>query len=461
MTRIFTSYFPVDPTKTIDDLANITSKWMEGSPHHKIKSSDLKGINQDDFTFSTKEDALTTIRLLEDKGNKVDFWGIKYTNSTNQDVYTTEIIGARSDKSFEVSVSVSYHTLKIGSKVDVIKKPRVINDIIKGLGGHYDGDCFAVKAEPHWIDPIDIEFIADAILNKSNNTLPIIYISRNLNNWSPVNPGDIGVLLGGMAHVIVEPSIEFSHQISRLTSKKNAYRGAVGIYWPNGWNHRILPQNPEEMQKEIFDKIAEHSLYYILPTHLTFDGLKSLKTVATIERMKREKTVSETELLEIYTTELEEKNKRVNELESLLQKLTQRVAQLSAKPAGGIITEPDLPEFYPAEFLGIIYDAIKAYQRTIPSDSRRRVIIDKFLECNDKPDNISQIIDNMKKIFKSSPQVQEVIRRLVGLGFEVDHSGKHPKISIPGYNLSYTIPSTPSDQRGAENNVSGIKNKLL
>lgn len=462
MARIFTSYFPVDLKGSIDDLARICAEWIAGSPHNEIKTSDLQDIGNDEFKFATKKDAITTIRFVGDFGGEnISLWGLQYDNSTDQGAYTTEVMGARDQKSFEISVSVSYSTSKIGSKAEEIRKPRVINDIIKGLDGNYDGNSFVVKAEPHWIDSMDVDFVAEAILNKSNNVLPIVYISRNVNNWSPVNPGEIAVLLGGMAHVIVEPNLEFSHQISRLTSRKNAYRGAVGIYWPNGWNHRILPKDPEEMRKEILDKISEHSLYHVLPPYLTFDGLRSLKTIATIDKMKREKTASDADLLGMYVGELEEKNKRIGELESLLQNLTQRVAQLSAKPVGGIIIEPYMPEFYPGEFAGIIYDAIRSYQRTVPGDSRRRLIVDGILGCNNKPENASELVEKMKKIFKSGANMQEVIRRLAGLGFQVDASGKHPKVSVPGYSLAYTFPSTPSDQRGAENTVSGIKNKLL
>ncbi len=462
MTRIFTSYFPVDPTKTIDDLAKVISIWISGSPHNDISVADLNEIGKDDFKLSKQHDTIGTIRFVEGGGGRpIDLWGIQYCNSADLGTYTTEVVGSRDDKSFEVAVSVSYHTSKIGSKVHEVKKPRIVNDILKGLGGHYDGNCFDVRAEPHWIDPIDIDFVAEAMLNKSNNTLPVVYISRNTHNWSPVNPADLGFLLGGMAHVIVEPNVEFSHRISKLTSKKNAYRGAVGVYWPNGWSHKILPKDPEEMRKELFDIIAEHALYYVLPPYLTFDGLRSMRTLATIEKMKREKTASDADLLEMYTSELEEKTKRVNELEGLLQRLNQRVAQLSARPAGGMINEPDLSEFYPGEFLGIVYDAIKSYQRTVPGDSRRRVIIDGLLDCNAKPENVSELVETLKKIFKSGANMPEVIRRLTGLGFEVDSSGKHPKLSVPGYSAGYTFPSTPSDQRGAENTVSGIKNKLL
>jgi len=256
--------------------------------------------------------------------------------------------------------------------------------------------------------------------------------------------------------------------MAKLTNRKNVYKGAVGIYWPNGGVYKIMPDiDSKKMQQEIFDRIIESSLYFELPSHMTFEGIKSLRTREMIKKLREKPTSdrvsSDPELINLLQSELEEKEKSLKEKKELIYQMQQRIAQISTQQTGGIINEPNLNEFHPGEFYGIIYEAIQQHARSVKKGSRRESIINAFLECNPKPDgsNKEEIIQSLKRIFKSNPKPNEVIRQLEQLGFEVNQSGKHPKVSIPEYPMSYTIPSTPSDQRGAENTVNGIKNELL
>ena len=65
----------------------------------------------------------------------------------------------------------------------------------------------------------------------------------------------------GIAHVLIEPREKmFSIKLKNETNSKNAYAGAVGIYWPRGQNisfYRRGEKTAKEFEDELFDDVVK------------------------------------------------------------------------------------------------------------------------------------------------------------------------------------------------------------
>src|SRR5690606_26011686 len=123
--------------------------------------------------------------------------------------------------------------------------------------------------------------------------LPLVYVSVRRSRQPFVDVDDLARRLAGMAHVIVEPSRQFSFALARNTRHTNAYDGAVGIYWPSGMarQSRFLPSSfstPRDMEDEIVERVRI-ALTYIRPdSRCTFAYLRELLSRARIEQLRAE-----------------------------------------------------------------------------------------------------------------------------------------------------------------------------
>ena len=77
------------------------------------------------------------------------------------------------------------------------------------------------------------EAIAASLLQgRANNSLPIVYVSAAYDGSHVLSPDDLAKHISGTAHVLVEPSRAFSLGLKNLVDSRNAFGGAIGVYWP-------------------------------------------------------------------------------------------------------------------------------------------------------------------------------------------------------------------------------------
>ena len=123
-----------------------------------------------------------------------------------------------------------------GVKLEIPKKTYLIKALLKGGWGASDGEV-QVSDEPIWLhdDERGIALASKVTNGDFARWLPVIYVSATDSGRWALSTNEIEKLafdLGGMAHVVVEPSRRFSFELRDASGGRNVYSGAVGISVP-------------------------------------------------------------------------------------------------------------------------------------------------------------------------------------------------------------------------------------
>jgi len=342
---------------------------------------------------------------------------------------------------------------------------------LENIGGGADGDL-EVQDSPYYLKDSEIDFAAHLINGSSELDLPIIYVSSGGNNEPFVDPEKLARWFAGMAHVIVEPNRAFSFRLMQEVSHRNAYGGAVGIYWPHsGGREILLPStyafNSFYLERDTSDYLR-NGLNKLRPPRVCTWGY--LKEVSARRRIEELRGKGSTEIdayiqafdkeLEAKTEELEAANREIYRLNAQLQ-----VANRANSTAAGdpVLVKGSISEFYENEYKELLLSILTKAFDNIPTDSRRRHILEDVLSVNTLDDSIDSKCAEIKAQLKGYRTMTSEIRRfLEGLGFEVTGDGKHYKAVFMGDNrYSVSIPKTSSDHRAGMNLASEIINLLF
>lgn len=484
MALIYQTVFPVNKTKSLNDLAEVIKTWIAGSPHRNITERELSDISRDEFRFSKGHVSIESLRHEEGADNTYGVRLVEKSNATR----TTDVVAHTGSAGFDFAVAHEYESQRIGDVFRGMSKPRIVKDVIKQLGGGFDGTCIATKTEPHFVEEDALEFVADIINNASDNRLPIIYISKSNTGQMIAHPGSLAYELCGMAHVLVEPSRDFSYKLKNLTNGKNIFAGAIGIHWPNGMRCYFTPDTVStDIVSKLYNIITQAAINTIVPHNLSFDGIKSLKTAKRIELLMKEvvkakgmdeilrlseeekaKIISENaQTLELFSGENDLLRKQYEELAGKYRALEQRLVSMSNRrqDAGELIKKPQTAELYNGETADLVIAALRNFLNYVPDQSRRQDIIKAILNTNKPTGMLEQIIDTIKRAFAEHPGDYKPAlgNMLRSVGLSVVEGENYPTVFVPGHEgRKVSISKTPSDtQRTRKNERTRIERDLL
>lgn len=459
MVKVYSTSFPIDFGKEVDNLTQIIKNWIVQSPHKKITSQEISNMNNDGFEFRNKDAGIQVIRYKDESDEMYCF---RLTEENGEAIRTTDIAGHRNNKRFRVSIVHGYEAIAMGGGVVKVKKPIIVNKIIDGLGGGVDGLSLRVQRKPHTVTEDDLPFVAEIIKNESDNDLPVIYVSKDSGGYTILDPFELAYVLGGMAHVLVEPSRRFSFDLRDATKGKNVFNGAVGIYWPNGFREYFLQHAHRTLPDRLYESVRGQALLSITPESLTFDGIKSLQAVKKLEELRLQKTESIDDYLALTDQELERRDKRITELTTNLQIMEARLGScLNKTTQGQMLISPQLPELYAGETTDLVISALNSFKIKIRPDSRMNDFLTALLSLNKSTGKKPNIKKELEKTFRANRHKlpKTMITQLTSLGFYVEEGQTHTKVSFG--NKIVSIAKTPSDHRSRENELARIKNILL
>ncbi len=464
MTRLYVASFPINRERSIDDLVLTVRRWISGSPHYGIRMENLEGLERDGFSYDSPAGIKITSLASRDDNEQ---WAARMFNSHSGVVYTSEVSGMKSQEGFLFLATLDYSAQKLGQFIHGTRSPRIANNVLTELGGDYDGKTLCVKNTPHLLSEDDLAFVEDVLANKSGNELPVVYLSRDRNGLLSFNPGRLAKILGGLAHVLVEPSNDFSFRLYDNSRRdRKTYLGFAGIYWPSGVINRISPG--EESEEQVAYLVKNHSLERIVHPELTYEGIRRHQTLREIRQLSEEKENIGNKALELAIDEIESRDKELSDLRRELAKsVSLQQARVSANIGLDLETPEGIPQLYDGELRDLVLEALELFARQYTlEESRRRNMLERILNVNNSTGMRDEIIEGLERIFVSNPRHfnERVANELRALGFGVDlGSGlPHPKIYVPGDDSNWaTAPSTPSDSRSGKNVIATIKRKLL
>ena len=149
---------------------------------------------------------------------------------SNDELWTTDIV--LNDKTHEIQLRLAREKRIVSAEFNSnFRIPYIFKQLIRdGIGGT-DLDL-PVSDTPIYIDEDNISYIVNIIKKEKTYSLPVIYVSCPFNGATyEVDVEELAKDMAGSAHVLVEKSSATAKVLKDLAEDKNAYNGAVDIFY--------------------------------------------------------------------------------------------------------------------------------------------------------------------------------------------------------------------------------------
>ena len=460
--------FPIEKGGA-DDVLRIAKHALETSPFTPWRVGDLPYATQDELIVTELGEHRVTLGTARADDGGIIAGSQHHWIEREEREWTTEVLACQNGSTTLAAVRVECNLLRPGPDVPVAKKPYVVKRLIQELGGAVDAG-FKVTDYPHRLAESDVARAANVVLGSISARLPFVYVSVGKNRRPHIDTDELSSWLGGMAHVIVEPSRYFAFALARNTGRMNAYGGAVSIYWPQGASSqaRFLPKDydtPDAMQRDIAGRVRL-ALTQIRPTsNCTFEYLQELVSRRRVESIKSQGTANVENYVEVFDAELRSKDEKISSLEGEVQRLRGELRRhdYAEKESAGLISYGKEREFYPGEVRDAVLHVLENGKNSLLQDGRRAHLISDILENNAPSEMEPEYVEDIKNAFSESGELDADSRRtLEDLGFTIESGGKHWKVVYQGDDrYTFTISKSSSDYRSGKNLASTILKKLF
>lgn len=353
--------------------------------------------------------------------------------------WVTEVVGYEYLGRTTVSVRVSCDLRSPGLQLPNPKKPYVVGQILEELGGGSDGGL-TVQAKPHLLAEVDVDVAARLMGGASETRLPVVYVSVGRLGRRAVDSVELARWLGGMAHVVVEPSRHFSFALARNTEWRNAYGGAVGIYWPSAdaGQVRYLPYELDDsraMQSEIVNRVRRALTHVGTESRCTFQHLQEFAARAQVEHLRAEGSTALDDYVELFDSEIKAKEERLITTQEELARVKGELYRY--EQAGtldhGMIAGGQEREFYLGERRDAVIHTLRRGRDGLVPGGRLQHLVDDVLKENKCTGKTDEIEAEIKEAFRQSGDLGQKQRRtLEELGFECTKAGRHWKVTYQG-----------------------------
>lgn len=474
---LFSTILDIDSALGKDEFIKMVIDWNQNSPHQE---NIIKGIVWNGERNIKFENENLSLEIQEYRNRNII--AIRYIKAEDDGIiwYTDYVMNFNEFK-MSIQLDRSYKEDSLISSQQY-STPFFITNLINSNFIIDDHDL-PVLYTPIYIDKDKISTLSSIIINGNKYTLPVVYVSKTIYNTDPIDVSILAKKLKGIAHVLVEKSVELNAQIRQECDSKNEYYGSIGIYFPNNTakNRRIYYRDSESFSEIAIKKITSNIINYtnakIIDTLYTWQGvnisllgdrLLSQRQERINAEEEKEKAKNETQtIFDTFNDDLEKLKAQVNELTNNNEALKAENIGLREKLASDrtpVLYLGEEEDFFTDEIKDVVLSALTEALTNAPTPSRYRDILSDIIEEN----NYSRILENrkteLKNALKSYQRMTSTIKqKLSELGIEIiSEDGKHYKLGY--YNDSRyieTLSKTPSNDRGIKNTISQIINKFF
>lgn len=455
----YAAEFPLDTDRPSDVLECIVL-WLQNSPHRVFASEELAALGSGEIAhIAAGNQTIDLLRVDDVEGQRL---AAKHTAVDREVIYSTSIVARSRDGGVWVSVRTDRASLNPQISLRDAKKPQIVRVLLDKIGGGLDGELWT-RDVPHALTANDKNMAIRLMNGDSSNYLPIVYVSRNFRDHLSVDAVALARQLGGMAHVVIEPSREFSRELQPYTESRNAYGGAIGVYLPTGRRSLYLPAGESEWEAR--NRISQVVRDCLL-TRLTLPGfswadVEAEKSRKNIEELKKAGSTD----FDAFVREFDTENRALQgQIEAQKQEIDQLKNELRSA-----ITSPDkqsssagtllsIQEFFQGEAEHILKEAVENQIKSVPDDSRRlHVLSDISAKLNYSEDFERRKASAKATLSKAERLDSKTLKALEDLGFSVSSDGKHHKFTYFGDSrLTFVMAKTTSDWRAPKNLASEV-----
>lgn len=465
----FAAEFPINPQRSIHDVIRLACKWIAGSPHSAFKNGIVNDLphNGEQSVSAGKEQVLLAHATTSDG----EIGGLRYEKTEDALAWTTTIVSLKSSGKHILRMEVACEALTTLAQLPPPKKPYFIKQALAELGGGDDGEI-PVTDLAFRLSSGEEAVAASLILGTAKNSLPIVYVSAGFGDQHLVDPAELARFVGGLAHVIVEPSRAFSYVVKGLTKSQNVFGGTVGVYWPNSEQRTVyFGVESARAGKALAIRVAK-DIRVVLSnrrqrSNCTWTHLKEAIAKSRYEQLKAAGSTELNQYVLAFDDDIAAKQQIINEREQEISRLTSEIRRLSGieqVSQGGLIEFGDEQDLYQGEVRDIVISALQDSVGLVAHPGSRREHVLRALLAANTPGGQSEVISKeIKALLRDYRSMDAKTRTaLTRLGFDLSEEGKHWKAIFQGDpRYKFTFPKTGSDHRGGLNMVRDINNALF
>lgn len=312
------------------------------------------------------------------------------------------------------------------------------------------------------------------MLGNSSTYLPVVYLSYN--SFLPlkyaIDPEKIAIKLAGIAHVLVEPNIEFSKKIKTTSNGNNAYNGYIGVYFPSTKYRDFISYNAQDKNQANYYKSIANAVHFAVQqaalNHSNVDDWSwdkiALENAKQRFIMQAHMTSDAKKEFDEYVLAFDIENQRLKEkIKSLNDQLDSKTAQLESLKAKNdqdvmIRLKCNIQEFYMDEFYDFVLNVLMRTKAKLATGTRPYEIMEDILKSNKFSNKGKAIFKDIETaLFEDSLKKRRSDLQKCGFKVEV---GSHDKITFHDNKYMFTLSNSPSDYRNNENTYKEIMKSL-
>ncbi|MBK8085000.1 MAG: hypothetical protein IPK28_14910 [Devosia sp.] len=469
----FATEFPVGPRATKAAFIAEVTAWLRGTQYSQVLATKYPDLSSDFAHLRSGSGEELILRELGEKAGGLVGFRHDYPDDAGRIWRTEGVLSTNSTGQGLVRVRTQCIAGRPGATLETPRKPYLIKALVGDGWGGQDGSL-TVSDQPFRLeDSGDGLLLARAVVQgEASEFLPVVYVSSTSGkNWA-LSDDQISKLaydLGGVAHVVVEPSRSFSFDLRERTKGANVYGGTVGLSVPKtgivrrmfiGW------QIPDSRGLADAARLSATEVRSYLPTQ----GVDWSEVQERALRKARETAgdaLTFDQLEESYLEEIAALKEQIGQLKGERASASAQVETATDKTAHSIVGSAITPEIYEGEISDrLSYAAALALQAAdrIGLDPRSKFIFQKVAAIPRSP-NLLDFRESIKRATKDAKRLaSEVINLLTRHGFHEKSDNKHIRLeanSGMGGLDAITLPKTPGDKaHGLENQRKQVEKTL-
>ena len=360
--------------------------------------------------------------------------------------------------------------------------PHFITLLIEG--GYLAQDCnLPVLRTPTIITDEDFQLISDVVEQKKEYQLPVIYVSKTLDNQEVLDTKWLASRLKGAAHVLVEKDKESCRMCTQICRETKETFGAVKIYYPSEsmsrrrFRYRSINGDGRRRLEKVVKNVIQYWNSQSMDILQTWQGVNNAilndslnRQIEKFQESEHARQNVENEIDQVYEAfdeDLKKMQQKVEELaktnEALMLENSVLRAKLNITETLPIVYQGDEEDFYPDEIKDMILGALNEAFTKTEASTRRGDILEDILEKNQYQHLSEKRKQRVKAMFKGYKNLSSAMKQeLSELGVTISDDGKHYKLTYkddPRYMV--TIGKTPSDNRAGDNNAALINKTMM
>jgi len=475
---IFSTILDINDTLTKDKFIELAIEWNQNTPHANNIVPNLQWDGSRNVRFGSDE-----LWLEISEYRNEDIIAIRYERvSEDGVVWDSDFVMNFNEMRMSIQLDRSYREDALVIDSD-FSTPHFIRLLIDG---EYikDDAGLKVSGRPIYITERNISILTDVINETSYFRMPVVYVSKTIDDADPIDVRKIAGRLKGVAHVLVEGSRTLNNKLRTLCSDKNEYYGAVGVYYPNSSqpSKRYLYHREEGYDEVIYQKVLRDLIRYSTVQQLdklyTWQGVNSAilhdryivqreERIAAEAEMKKARTEVD-DVYEAFDSELQQLQQQVEMLiranESLMYENQGLRAKLTETDRQPLLYYGEEIECYTDEIKEMVCAAIDNSLKTATKTNTRRYdVLSDIIRSNPVTCPVSDKKEKIKQMLKTYDGMSKTLRQeLNDFGYTITEEGKHYKLTFFEDNRYATcLSKTPSDHREGKNAASEIIGKML